>query len=368
MRKYGWKWLGVALLAISFTAGLLIPLKPGIASLDGNTFPAGKNAQIAITGYNTDFSYRPDSVRAWLALDSPSPSLLTADTSLSGGTYRPLIEATAVKVAHPRRVDITFQIPPALPGKTLRQTAHLLTDDPANGLIMAAMPVFLVQDSADPVAAVPYWNQEVLEGTHQHNGLAFPYLKIVFESIRNMFYHVPMWFAMMLLMLLSTIYAILYLSKTDPSRDHWSQAFASTGTLFGFLGLLTGAVWARYTWGQYWSFDDKQITAAIALFIYLAYFVLRMSLDDPEKQARLAAVYNIFAFATLIPLLFIIPRLSASSNHPGSQGNPAFGQGDLDANMRWIFWMAVAGWILIGIWMSELVFRYKKLQEKLYFK
>ncbi len=368
MRKYWWKILCVIALYISLIAGLLIPLKPGISGLDADAKKVGSTVTINIEGYNTRFLSASGKIRAWLTLDSPAASNLTRDSTLNGNTYKPVLEAHEITVKDNRNVIASFELPPFLPGKTKRQVARLITDDPANGLIVSAKPVYLVQDSVDQAGAVPYWSTDKITATHQYEALSFPYLKMVFESIRNMFYHVPMWFAMMLLMLLSTIYAVLYLNKQDKKYDHWSDAFARSGTLLGILGLITGAVWARYTWGQFWSFDDKQITAAIALFIYLAYFVLRMSLDDPEKEAKLAAVYNIFAFATLIPLLFIIPRLSASSNHPGSQGNPAFGQGDMDANMRWIFWLAVLGWLLMGIWISELVYRYNKLKDKFFFK
>ena len=368
MRKYWWKIICVIALYISLIAGLMIPLKPGISNLDSDAKKAGGTVSINIEGYNTRFLSAPEKIRAWLTLDSPAAGNLLKDTTLRGNTYKPVLAAGKITVADNRHITATFDLPPFLPGKTKRQVARLITDDPANGLIIALKPVFLVQDSIDQAGAVTFWSKDKISATHHFDSLSFPYLKMVFESIRNMFYHVPMWFAMLLLMLLSTIYAILYLNKQEKRFDHWSDAFARAGTLLGFLGLITGAVWARYTWGQFWSFDDKQITAAIALFIYLAYFVLRMSMDDPEKEAKLAAVYNIFAFATLIPLLFIIPRLSASSNHPGSQGNPAFGQGDMDVNMKWIFWLAVLGWLLMGIWISELVYRFNRVKDKFYYK
>ena len=69
------------------------------------------------------------------------------------------------------------------------------------------------------------------------------------ESIRNFFFHVPMWFGMMILLFVSLVYAIKYLRNASPVHDVYSMAFASVGLLFGFLGIVTGAFWANYQWG-----------------------------------------------------------------------------------------------------------------------
>lgn len=179
------------------------------------------------------------------------------------------------------------------------------------------------------------------------------------ESIRNFFFHVPMWFAMMILLLVSLVYAIRYLRKGQAKDDAASLSFARTGTFFGFLGIVTGAVWANYQWGAPWSGDPKQNGAAIALLIYLAYFVLRGSLTDETQRAKVSAVFNVFAFFMLFPTLWILPRLTESL-HPGGQGsngNPGINGKDLDASMRLVFYPAVIGWTLLGVWISQLYTR-----------
>lgn len=187
------------------------------------------------------------------------------------------------------------------------------------------------------------------------------------HSIRNMFFHVPMWFGMMILYIISVVYAIKYLKKPDPLYDSKSLEFARTGTIFGILGLITGAIWANYQWGQPWSGDPKQNGSLIAILIYLAYFVLRGSMNDDDKKARLGAVYNIFAFFMLFPTIWILPRLTESL-HPGgqgSEGNPGINGGDLAPSMRMVFWPAVIGWTLLGVWMTTLRIRLRTLQNKL---
>ena len=191
-----------------------------------------------------------------------------------------------------------------------------------------------------------------------------PRLSIVNETIRSLYFHVPMWFGMVLMFLVSSVYAVRYLRKHNRNDDFTSVEFANTGLIFGFLGIFTGMVWANYTWGTPWHGDPKQNGAAIALLVYLAYFVLRGSLDNHEQRARLSAVYNLFAFAAMIPLIFIIPRLT-SSMHPGSGGNPGFNMYDLDNNMRKVFYPAVAGWILLGVWIASVRVRLRLAEEKI---
>ena len=130
------------------------------------------------------------------------------------------------------------------------------------------------------------------------------------------------------------------------------------------LGIITGALWANYQWGSPWVGDPKQNGAAIALLVYFAYFILRGSLSNEDQRARLSAVYNIFAFAAMIPLIFIIPRLT-DSMHPGSGGNPGFNMYDLDNRMRLVFYPAVAGWILLGFWITSLFIRLRTIEEKI---
>jgi heme exporter protein C len=105
--------------------------------------------------------------------------------------------------------------------------------------------------------------------------------------------------------------------------------------------------------------------AIIALLIYLAYLVLRNSMTDLDKRARIGAVYNIFAFAMLFPTIWIIPRM-VDSLHPGGMGNPALDTRDIDARMRLIFYpAAVPGWTLLGVWITTLRVRLTRLAERL---
>lgn len=191
-----------------------------------------------------------------------------------------------------------------------------------------------------------------------------PRLNIINESIRSLYFHVPMWFGMIVLFLLSVFYSVRYLRFHRLSDDRIAAGFAHMGLMYGMLGIFTGMIWANYAWGTPWHGDPKQNGAAITTLIYLAYFVLRGSLDNQEQRARLSSVYAIFAFAAMIPLIFIIPRMT-SSMHPGSGGNPGFNMYDLDSSMRRVFYPAVIGWILLGIWIATVRIRILNAEEKI---
>lgn len=173
-----------------------------------------------------------------------------------------------------------------------------------------------------------------------------------------------MWFTMTVVFAVALYYSIRYLGSDDLYYDTRAESFTMTGVVFGICGLLTGSLWARFTWGTWWTFaEPKMNLAAMALLIYIAYFMLRSAFDDPEKRARMAAVYNIFAASTVPFLLYIVPR-QLPSLHPGADGNPAFS--DLTApELRVIFYPAVIGFIGLAWWITDIVYRYKRLKFKL---
>ncbi len=183
-----------------------------------------------------------------------------------------------------------------------------------------------------------------------------PALSVLNETIRNLYFHVPMWFAMIVLFTVAFVYSIKYLRTSDPLCDIVAEQFTQAGILFSVLGMLTGMEWGKYTWGAAWSNDPKQLCTAMLMLIYFAYSILRSGIRDEEKRAKIGAVYNIFAFAMVVPLIFVLPRM-VDSLHPGNGGNPAFAKYDLDSNMRMVFWPANAGWILLGIWIATLKVR-----------
>lgn len=189
-----------------------------------------------------------------------------------------------------------------------------------------------------------------------------PRLPILNETIRALHFHVTMWFGMIIMLVISVYYSVMYLRTNDLKNDDMAIEFTNAALLFGVLGIVTGMLWAKFTWGAYWSGDPKQNAAAVGLLMYFAYLVLRNALPDSQQRGRIGAIYNIFAFAAFIPLIFILPRLT-DSLHPGNGGNPGFNAYDLDSNLRMVFYPAILGWTLLGCWMATVRVRIRRVER-----
>ena len=211
--------------------------------------------------------------------------------------------------------------------------------------------------------------------------LTMPYDARWGQSARVIFYHVPMWIAELLMMGISVFYSIRLLRSMDPDLtssvspleyDVKARESAAIGVIFNILGLLTGIVWSRVTWQEnipgtdfaaWWGWDPIQTCAMIALFIYLAYFLLRASLTEVELRAKVSAVYNIFAATTLIPLFFIIPKMYSDLHPTGQQKGSSIIAGEgLTNEMRLILYPSMLGFILLGVWIFELRSRLGKVE------
>ncbi len=346
MKNNWWKILGVLLIIYSFLAGLLVPLRTGISDATPASFKAGQEITINVLGYNSFYTTDPASLRAWLKME---------DRSLA---------AQNIKVLNDRELQLQFNLPAYLPTDRKVQAFTLIVDSPTDGAAILPDGIYVTQEKIDSAAAAATWINAEISNLHEKESITFPYRNILYETIRNLYYHVPLWFAMFILFIAAVVLSVLYLSRFNSKYDQQAVALTSVGILYGILGLITGAIWAKHTWGAYWSWDVKQNMTAVGLLIYGAYFVLRASFEDPEKRARVSAVYNVFAFATLIPLLYVVPKLT-DSLHPGAGGNIAFGSQDLDNTMRMVFYPAIIGWALFGFWIANLVYRTNQIKERL---
>ena len=98
-----------------------------------------------------------------------------------------------------------------------------------------------------------------------------------------------MWFTMIFLLFLSSINAYKFITSGDLSYDLKSYNYANVGVFFGVLGIISGMIWAKYTWGTYWTNDPKLNGSAVGLLIYFSYFVLRSSVDDESKKGKISS-------------------------------------------------------------------------------
>ncbi|MDZ4823615.1 MAG: cytochrome c biogenesis protein CcsA [Flavobacteriales bacterium] len=350
--KNGLKILCIALLLYSVVSAFLHPLAPGIIACDKSTVQPGYN-ELVVVGYRTHFINQRTSMLVFLDCDS----------NRYCGKILEVIDNSHVKIG----VDI----PDTLSSKSL----DIYVNNDGDGTLYLPLAVsvndaVLVKGMKDPASC----KFDVKNDDSTYFG--YPFQPLIYETIRNLMWHVPMWFTMFFLMILSFVYSLRQLRKVNSTTKNFSskhvyefdlkaEVSARAGMVFCILGLLTGMMWARFTWGYYshqWWINDPQLNGALVVFlIYASYFVLRATVSDEEKRARLSAIYNIFAFVMMVVLLMVMPKF-VTSLHPGKEGTPAFSSYDLDSSLRTVFYPAIIGWGMLGYWLYSTHLRIKKIE------
>ncbi|MFZ1457839.1 MAG: cytochrome c biogenesis protein CcsA [Saprospiraceae bacterium] len=345
MKGLWWKLSGVIIFLYVLAGGMTIALKPGITSVKPGNADSGDSITMSVTGYNTHFLSATHH-RAWLKLDSINA-----------------VSATSIKAESENNIQLSFRIPDLFPRTERVQPLTLIMDNEKDGVFVQPNALFVrVGDSL--IVEDVKWQDAGLHDFNTISGVRFPYRNILNETIRNTFFHVALWFAMFVLLVVGLYHAVQYLRTGIYDHDIQSSSFNRIAIMFGVLGLITGSIWAKFTWNTFWTTDVKLNMTAVAMLIYLAYLVLRGSSSDHDKRAKISAAYSIFAFLALIPLVFVIPRLT-DSLHPGNGGNPALGGEDLDNTLRLFFYPSIIALILLGTWMAALLTRYERIKEKI---
>ena len=179
------------------------------------------------------------------------------------------------------------------------------------------------------------------------------------ESSRIVFFHVPCAWTSTLAFLVAAAYSLAYLRSRNPWHDEIAASAVRLGLLFGVLTLITGSLFAKIMWGSWWNWDPRESSYLLLVFLYGAYLFLRASIDDPERRARIAAAYALFA-AVLMPfLVFVAPRVTASL-HPQTVINPQ-GKILMDGPTRAVFFGALFGFSGLFLWLLSLEARLERL-------
>jgi heme exporter protein C len=347
-RQSWWKWLTAALMMYVVIGGLTVPLGPGAAAVQPITFKPDTTYTFNIYGYNTHFKdAKGGRVQLWFK---------------NGNDY---YCPSKLEVVSNDLLKATFAVSSAQQDSFTRANFDVVINDDVDGTFALREGVTLIKskeiDTASTVASVCV----VEVSNNKHQLTCFPYREIIYETIRNTFYHVPMWFGMMALVTIALVCSILYLATNEMKYDIIASNAVNVALLYGILGLLTGMMWANYTWGEPWPNDPKLNGAAVGVMIYFAYIILRGSINDEIKRARIAAVYSVFGLIIFTLFIFVIPRLGGVDTlHPGQGGNPAFSKYDLDNTMRIFFYPAIIAWIMLGVWMMSIGIRLNYLENK----
>jgi heme exporter protein C len=172
-------------------------------------------------------------------------------------------------------------------------------------------------------------------------GLVFFYAPIDADQgfIQKIFYvHVPVAIVTLAAYVVGAVLAALHLRTRDRRWDLRSYVVIHIALIFNVIGLLTGAIWAKASWGHWWVWDEPTLVSFLIVFLLFAtYQPLRFSIEDPERQARYASVFAIMAGA-FVPLNFMAVRMASPFVHPRVF---ATSSGGLPAQMAWVFVLAI---------------------------
>ncbi len=137
------------------------------------------------------------------------------------------------------------------------------------------------------------------------------------EVFRIIYFHFPMAIGTVVAFGLGMYYSIRYLATRNLKYDLRESLAAKLGIIFCVLTTISGAIFAKHTWGAYWNWDPRETSIFMLLIVYAAYFALRSAVIDPDQRANLSAVYSILGFASTIFFIFIMPRIIPGL-HPGA--------------------------------------------------
>ena len=193
--------------------------------------------------------------------------------------------------------------------------------------------------------------------------LALPPAEGLGYKARILFFHIPMAWIAVLAFLMGAWWSVKCLRTKKLEQYYYSASSNYTGLVFCLLATVSGAIYARLTWGAFWNWDVRQTTIFILLLIYVAYIVLGYAIEDEEKRARISAVYSLFSFVTVPFLVFIIPRLNWSLhpnllNSEGAEtGVPNF---SMDANMGMVLTGTLVGITALYIWILRFAASWRR--------
>jgi len=171
--------------------------------------------------------------------------------------------------------------------------------------------------------------------------LVFAYAprEAVMGEVQRVFYfHVAAGWVGALAFLMTAISGIIYLTRGGRKWDHVAVASVEIGVIFTLINIVSGSIWARPAWNTWWTWDPRLVTATVMELVYIAYLMLRQGIEDPDRRARLGAVYGIVGFIS-VPMTFLSIRLLRTI-HPvviGSGDPSAEGGFDMTPRMLQTF-------------------------------
>lgn len=179
------------------------------------------------------------------------------------------------------------------------------------------------------------------------------------ELVRVLFFHIPPATLCYMSMAVSVLTGAIFLKSREHRHDALSESAALLGLVYGAVTLIGGSIWANATWGVYWNWDPRETTTLILWVAYLGYFLLRMSVGNPERRATVAAAFNVLAFLT-VPLSYL-SFIIWPSLHPrlGSEGGIG-----LTGPMVQALLLNVLGGLSLYFWLFRVAYDVRLKRDK----
>jgi heme exporter protein C len=192
-----------------------------------------------------------------------------------------------------------------------------------------------------------------------------PTERVMGDVQRVFYFHIGTAWTALLGFVLAGVFSVIYLIKKDLKWDRLQVAAIEVSLVFFLITIVLGSIWARPAWNTWWTWDPRLTTAAITELIYVAYFMLRQGIDDPDRRARFGAVYALLGGLSA-PITFFAIRLFRTI-HPvviGGTNPEADGGFSMTADMRVAFFFALFAFTVIFIDLFWNRIRLGELQDK----
>ena len=186
------------------------------------------------------------------------------------------------------------------------------------------------------------------------------------DVYRIFFFHVPQAWVASLAFVMAMVYSIMFLKSKKDIYDVRAVTANKLGLVFAILATVTGSIFAKMTWGEFWNWSEiREVSIFILLVMYGAYFALRSAVADPDKKASLSAVVSILFAVAAIFLIFILPRIYAGfSQHPSDTVVDEEGKMTMGPNVRLVFFSSLAAFTLLFLWINNLGVRTERFARK----
>lgn len=180
------------------------------------------------------------------------------------------------------------------------------------------------------------------------------------ELVQVLYFHLPSAISTYLTILISMASGIIFLMNKQIKLDALSESAALLGITYGFITLVSGSIWGNATWGVYWNWDPRETTTLILWLAYIGYFLLRMSVENPERRATVSAAYNVLSFLT-VPLSYLSFILWPSL-HPKLTSGEGIG---LTGTMTQALIMNIVAGLILYLWLLKKAYDIRLKKDQL---